>query len=71
MEASAHKITVKTFLNEFGILMECALTSPGHLMILGDLNAHVDDPLCADVEQFIDLFTFLGIGAAYCWADPC
>ncbi len=59
--SSTHKITVKTFLNEFGILMERALTSPGHLVVLGDLNVHVDDPHCADGKQFIDLFTSFGL----------
>ena len=41
--------------------MESALMSPGHLLIVGDKNLHVDDPGCSEANQFIDLYTSLGL----------
>ncbi|KAK6189688.1 hypothetical protein SNE40_001690 [Patella caerulea] len=59
--SKAHKITVKTFLCEFGSLMESAMTSAGRLIVAGDINIHVDDTNNTEGRQFIDLFTSLGL----------
>ncbi|KAK6191161.1 hypothetical protein SNE40_002900 [Patella caerulea] len=59
--SKAHKITLKTFLCEFGSLMESAMTSAGRLIVAGDMNIHVDDTNNTEGRQFIDLFTSLGL----------
>ena len=56
-----HRITVPTFLSEFGGLMESMIVSSGHLLILGDFNIHMDNSECPEAQQFVDLISSLGL----------
>lgn len=59
--SSKHKLTIAQFLTEFGRLLESVILSPGHLVIAGDINIHIDDPKCKDAANFLDLVTSLGL----------
>ena len=48
--SSKHKIPISCFLEEFGSLMVSLFTSPGHLIIAGDLNLHVDNQQCTEAN---------------------
>ena len=45
------------FLHEFSSLLEDSITSPGHLLVLGDFNIHWDLPNDAERIKFYDLLS--------------
>ena len=59
--STAHKFTVNQFLSEFRTLLESVILSPGHLIIAGDLNIHVDNSDDTDAVNFLDLISSLGL----------
>ena len=48
-------LTVNLFLEEFSRFLELLVTTPGPLVILGDMNFHVDTPNHAAASRFLDL----------------
>ena len=50
---------VGAFLDEFRSLLEDRMSSPGHLVILGDLNFHVDNAADSNAKKFLDLLDLL------------
>ena len=53
--STAHCVTVATFLDEFANYLEPIILSPEPLVIIGDMNIHVDDPSVPDAIKFLDL----------------
>ena len=53
--STKHGLTVSMFLEEFSTYLESIITSPGHLLILGDFNFHVDCLHDPDATQFLNL----------------
>ena len=53
--SSVNKLSVSLFLEEFADYIHYLNTAPGHLIILGDFNLHLDCPEAADVNKFISL----------------
>ena len=51
--------TVGAFLDEFRSLLEDRMSSPGRLVILGDLNFHVDNAADSNAKKFLDLLDLL------------
>ena len=51
--------TVGAFIDEFRSLLEDRMSSPGHLVILGDLNFHVDNAADCNAKKFLDLLDLL------------
>ena len=51
--------TVVAFLDEFRSLLEDRVSSLGHLVILGDLNFHVDNAADSKSKKFLDLLDLL------------
>ena len=51
--------TVGAFLDEFRSLLEDRMSSLGRLVILGDLNFHVDNAAESNAKKFLDLFDLL------------
>lgn len=49
------------FIQEFTNFMEPYVVSPGHLLVVGDFNIHVDDPSNVTTVQFTDLINTLDI----------
>ena len=49
------------FLNEFSGFLETILTAPGHLIITGDFNIHIDDIQDNNSQKFLDLITSFGL----------
>ena len=49
---------VGAFLDEFRSLLEDRMSSPGHLVILGDLNFHVDNAADSNAKKFLYLLNF-------------
>ena len=56
-----HPVTVLTFCSEFANYMESILLSKEQLLIVGDMNIHVDDASDADARNFLDLLESLGL----------
>ena len=52
---------VSKFLPDFARFLETLLLGPGHLLITGDLNFHLDDPNDADQLKFCDLLSSMGL----------
>ena len=50
-----HPVTALTFCSEFAYYMESVLLSKEQLVIVGDMNIHVDDASDVDVRNFLDL----------------
>ena len=50
---------VGAFLDEFQSLLEDRMSNPGHLVILGDLNFHVDNATDSNAKKFLDLLDLL------------
>lgn len=55
--SKSNKFTVKQFLGEFAEYLAHLVTSPGHLIILGDFNFHVNDSSDRDACSFQDLLS--------------
>ena len=53
--------TVGAFLDEFRSLLEDRMSSPGCLVILGDLNFHVDNAADSNAKKFLDLLDLLNL----------
>ena len=51
--------TVGAFLDEFRSLLEDRMSSPGHLVILRDLNFHVDNAADSNAKKLLDLLDLL------------
>ena len=49
------------FLEEFGTYLSSVLTSPGHLLVMGDFNIHVDDPSDRFAQEFLTMISSLGM----------
>ena len=57
-----HPVTVATFLREFAEYLESiVLSSERFLLIVGDMNIHVDVPDHADAIKFLDLLNCMGL----------
>ena len=56
-----HPVTVATFCVEFAKYMESILLSKEPLVIVGDINIHVDDKENSDALNFLDLLQSLGL----------
>ncbi len=50
-----HVSNVDKFLNEFGTYLENTVISPGHLLMVGDFNFHVEDKTNIPARKFLDL----------------
>ena len=59
--STAHRVTVATFLDEFANYLEPIILSPEPLVIAGDMNIHVDDPVDSDAIKFLDLLDTYGL----------
>ncbi|MEE4247325.1 MAG: reverse transcriptase family protein, partial [Kangiellaceae bacterium] len=49
------------FMEEFSSYLAGLATSPGHLLVLGDFNLHVDDPLDKCAQDFLTSMSSLGL----------
>ncbi|ELT90595.1 hypothetical protein CAPTEDRAFT_217279 [Capitella teleta] len=49
------------FMEEFSSYLAGLATSPGHLLVLGDFNLYVDDPLDKCVQDFLTSMSSLGL----------
>ncbi|ELU14729.1 hypothetical protein CAPTEDRAFT_188066 [Capitella teleta] len=49
------------FIEEFSSYLAGLATSPGHLLVLGDFNLHVDDPLDKCAQDFLTSMSSLGL----------
>ena len=56
-----HPITVSTFLSEFADYLESIVLTTEPLMIIGDMNIHVDDPDNSDSVEFLDLIESMSL----------
>ena len=56
-----HPITTSTFFEEFTGYLESVIMSSGLLLITGDFNIHVDDPLDTDCVHFLGLLESMGL----------
>ena len=56
-----HPVTVATFLSEFAKYLESIVLSSERLLIVGDMNTHVDVPDDADAIKFLDLLVCMGL----------
>ena len=57
-----HPVTIATFLAEFSAFMETIILVPEPLIIVGDLNIHVDcSDDCNDASNFLDLLQSFGL----------
>ncbi len=50
-----NKLTVTKFLEDFSVFLEHMSTTPGHLLITGDFNFHVEDDSDFDAKRFLEL----------------
>ena len=50
-----HRVTTSTFLDDLSRYIETLAISPGHLLLAGDFNFHVDVPDDNDASSFLDL----------------
>ena len=48
-------LTHAAFFDEFSMLLERLVSSPGNLLLNGDLNFHINDPSDSTASQFLDL----------------
>ena len=56
-----HPITTSTFFEEFTGFLESVIMSSELLLITGDFNIHVDDPLDTDCVRFLGLLESMGL----------
>jgi len=56
-----HPVAVATFLGEFAEYLESIVLSSERLLIIGDMNIHVDVPDDADAIKFLDLLECMGL----------
>ena len=56
-----HRVPLITFLSEFSSYTESIILSKNHLLILGDLNIHMDVSTVAYTVKFMDLLESLGL----------
>ena len=49
-----HRVTTSTFLDDLSRYIETLTISPGHLLLAGDFNFHVDVPDDSDASSFLD-----------------
>jgi len=55
-----HPITTSTFFEEFTGYLESVIMS-SELLLTGDFNIHVDDPLDTDCVRFLGLLESIGL----------
>ncbi len=48
-------LSVGMFLTEFATFLESVIIAPGHLLIVGDFNPHVDDPNDTSARKFFQI----------------
>ena len=53
------------FFDEFSMLLERLVSSPGNLLLNGDLNFHVNDPSDSTASQFLDLLNPILISSIF------
>ncbi|XP_070541651.1 uncharacterized protein [Ptychodera flava] len=59
--SSKNTSTTNQFIAEFTSLLESEVPSPGHLLIAGDFNFHVDDTSSPDAVKLHDLLECMGL----------
>ena len=52
--SNKHRVTTSTFLGDLSRYIETLTISPGHLLLAGDFNFHVDVPDDSDASSFLD-----------------
>lgn len=62
------KIPVSIFLDEFTEVVSNAILAPGHMLVTGDFNFHIDDLSDSDAMQFLHLLDTLNLEQYVC--DP-
>lgn len=60
-KSPVNNCNISEFLVEFSSLLEKTITSPGHLIIAGDFNIHVDKESDSDATKFQDMITSFGL----------
>ena len=60
-KSPVNNCNISKFFEEFSSFLEKTITSPGHLIIAGDFNIHVDKTNDNDVAQFLDLIASFGL----------
>lgn len=58
--------SINDFFNKFSSLLEWLIISPGHLLISGDFNLHVDDKNNKHANRFLDLFDCSNLSVMDC-----
>ena len=61
LPSSANGFTVDLFLDEFATLLELLASSSGKLLIMGDLNIHVNDATDTTALKFLDLLDLFNL----------
>ncbi|XP_070549536.1 uncharacterized protein [Ptychodera flava] len=61
LKSQKNNLTVNEFLAEFSTLLESAVPSPGHLVIAGDFNIHLDELNSPDTVKFMNLLHSMGL----------
>ncbi|KAG1714818.1 Papilin [Nymphon striatum] len=56
-----NKLTSNQFFSEFGTLLECAVVSPGKLIVLGDFNFHMENESNRNATKLKELLTALDL----------
>ncbi|XP_072033073.1 uncharacterized protein [Amphiura filiformis] len=59
--STENKLTVKMFMTEFSQRLETLTIAPGHLLITGDMNFHLDDSSDRKATAFMDLLDSCGL----------
>ena len=60
-KSTKNTASVNDFVSEFSTLLETAVPSPGHLLIAGDFNLHLEDVSSIDAVKFADLLHCTGL----------
>ena len=67
--SSANGLRVSDFLSEFETFTNEVSQLPGHVIILGDFNMHVDNPSKSDVAQFLSIIESARLSSTCQWPD--
>jgi exonuclease III len=59
--SQSHPVSMGIFCEEFSQLLECSISTPSRLLILGDFNIHVDNSESPDTIKFKDILDTFGI----------
>ena len=59
--SNKNKHSTNEFIVEFSALLEDVLVRPGRLLILSDMNYHMDDPNCPEANKLRDLLDTFGL----------